>query len=155
MNNNYLALVAASTCLVLTACGTAGEAATNCDWGSARLMPTSAPPIPSEQEGDLAEALLGSWQHTYTITGGGAPEPLNDTTDIRFVFPGGDAIVYCQHITGVVQVGPNENAATFTLDGTEIGLPTSAGYNAAAWSQDVMLWDNNTIPGEQYVLQRR
>lgn len=147
-------LAAASVCLSISACNDE-EAPVACNWDSPRLMPTSVPTIPGGQEGDLAIALTGSWQHTFTITNGGVPDPLNDTTDIRFVFPGDDTLIYCQHITGVVEVGPSDNSTAFTIDGNLIDLPMSAGYTAVAWSDTVMLWDNNTITGEQYVLERR
>ena len=150
-----LLVLTSSASFFLCGCGDGGDAPTSCNWSAARLMPTSAPPIPTGQDGELASAIVGAWQHTYTIRSGGAPSALNDTTDIRFVFPSDDELIYCQHITGIVEVGPNERRVSFTLDGTQIQLPGTAGYNAVAWSEDVMLWDNNTISGEQYVLERR
>ncbi len=48
-----------------------------------------------------------------------------------------------------------ENAANFTLEGTEIVLPAPAnGYAVVAWDADTMVWENHR-DGSHYLLQRR
>ena len=99
---------------------------------------------------------MGRWQHVYTDTDGGGLDPLNDTTDIRFAFPGDGTVTYCQHITGAIEVGPNENVVNYTLDGAVLVFPDPApGYEALAWDDEVMLWKNLGNPAETYVLLKR
>lgn len=132
--------------------GTAnGGAALACSWDAPRLQAPAPDPIPSGQAGDLAEVLPGAWQHTHVITDGGTPDPLTDLTDIRFVISG-ERLLYCQDTEFT---GQDENATSYELQGADIVFPRGAGYTAVAWTADVMVWNNNTIPGEQFVLQRR
>lgn len=128
-----------------------GDDAADCGWDAAPLDAPAPDPLPTGQSGDLAEVLPGAWQHTHIITGGGSPEPLLDATDIRFVFSS-DQLLYCQDTQFT---GRDSNRASYELRGNDIVLPRTAGYTAAAWTADVMIWDNNTIPGEQFLLQRR
>jgi len=128
-----------------------------CAWDDPPLPAEMPPSLPQGQEGPLADALPGAWQHTFIDKGGRGYEALGDTIDIRFVFPDGERFVYCQHITGPgpVKIGPATRAAPLRLEGAQIVLPRAPGYTALAWSKDVMLWRNNRRPSETYLLQRR
>jgi len=146
--------------LLLNACasGAGQEAlkADGCEWDEPRLRAEALPELPREQDGPLADALPGAWQHTFTKTEPGEYEPLRDTTDIRFVFPAADALLYCQSVTaGAVKIGPRENATPVRFEGDRLVLRSGPGYTALAWSPDVMLWRNERNPRETYVLQRR
>src|SRR5699024_3078101 len=108
--------------------------------------------VPSGTDGSLDTVIIGAWQHTHFDTGGGY-EPLGDGTDIRYIFPSTERILYCQDVAGATQQA--ENAADITLDGTEIVLPSPAsGYNVVAWDADTMVWKNHR-DGSLYLLQRR
>ncbi|MEO7348392.1 MAG: hypothetical protein ABIW32_00790, partial [Terrimesophilobacter sp.] len=107
---------------------------------------------PSGREGDLAIALIGSWQHTHTDSGSGF-EALKTTTDIRFVFPSTKRLLYCQDVAGATSQA--ENSVNISLDGAEIVLPSPAsGYGVVAWDANTMVWTNNR-DGSLYLLQRR
>ena len=122
-----------------------------CDWGSARTNSGSTK-APSGQSGELANVLIGSWQHTHTDSGSGY-EALKPTTDIRFVFPSTTRLLYCQDVAGATSQA--ENPANISLDGTELVLPSPAtGYGVVAWDANTMVWKNNR-DGSLYLLQRR
>lgn len=122
-----------------------------CDWDSPRVE-SGAAQAPSGQSGDLATALIGAWQHTHFDSGSGY-EALDSTTDIRYVFPSTDRMLYCQDVAGATSQA--ENAVDFTLDGTEIVLPSPAtGYGVVAWDANTMLWENHR-DGSMYLLTRR
>ncbi len=122
-----------------------------CDWDSARLASDPAD-APSGTRGDLATVLIGAWQHTHIDEGAGF-EALGHTTDIRYVFPSTTRLLYCQDVAGATSQA--ENAVDFTLDGTEIVLPSPAsGYAVTAWDKDTMVWTNHR-DGSLYLLQRR
>jgi hypothetical protein len=127
-----------------------------CDWGEPRLRADTLPELPQTQDGPLADALPGAWQHTFTKTEPGEYEPLRDTTDIRFVFASAESLIYCQSVmAGAVKIGPRENATPVRFEGDRLVLRSGPGYTALAWSSDVMLWRNERNPRETYVLQRR
>lgn len=125
----------------------------SCDWDQARLLPGEPPLRPTGRSGELLESLQGKWQHTYTVSGPGMSNPTGEGVDIRYMFDG-DVMNFCQHITGVVEVGPDSNQAEFTLEGDTINLGVVT-YTAIAWSEDVMVWNNDSMQDEQYILQRR
>lgn len=120
-----------------------------CDWDASKL---SAPAdVPEGQTGDLAEVLVGSWQHTHTDEGSGFEEVV---TDHRYVFPSPDRMLYCQHVPGITEHA--ENAANITLNGTAIELPGGQyAYTVTAWDDDTLVWDNPVGGGYVYLLQRR
>lgn len=123
-----------------------------CDWDSGRLDSGSASDAPSSPGADLETALIGSWQHTHIDSGAGF-EPLETTTDIRYVFPSTTRLLYCQDVQGATTQA--ENAVDMELDGQEIVLPSPAtGYTATAWSADTMVWTNHR-DGSVYLLKRR
>lgn len=122
-----------------------------CDWDSGRRESGSAK-APSGQSGDLAAVLIGSWQHTHIDSGSGY-EPLKPTTDIRFVFPSTDRLLYCQDVAGATSQA--ENAVNISLDGRDLVLPSPAtGYGIVAWDANNMVW-RNYRDGSLYLLQRR
>ncbi|NLA09251.1 MAG: hypothetical protein GX871_03470 [Microbacteriaceae bacterium] len=122
----------------------------DCGWGSPKLF--AAPELPSGTEGALDVVLVGAWQHTHFDTGAGY-EPVGEGTDVRYVFPSTERILYCQDVEGATQQA--QNAAAFTLDGTEIVLPAPAsGYAVVAWDANTMVWQNHR-DGSHYLLQRR
>lgn len=125
------------------------EQAASCEWDSPQL-PAAAAVAPKGTVGDLAIALIGSWQHTHFDSGTGFEEV---SKDIRYVFPSTEQLIYCQHVPGVTDHA--ENAAAYTLEGSTI-LPPSPhpGFEALAWSGDSMLWKNNR-DGSTYLLVRR
>lgn len=157
---NYLIIVLALS--LFAACGDdsddsssdkQAEGPLSCDWDSERLMPGSQPELPGDRQGTLAEALLGKWQHTYTVMEDDSIEPVNDTTDIRFMIAA-DQLAYCQHVTGSREIGPDRNLQDYTLDGDTIDLGGTT-YTAINWNEDVMIWNNDTLGDQQYILQRR
>lgn len=120
-----------------------------CDWESPKLdEPVEAP---DGKNGELAEVLVGSWQHTHTDDGSGFEEVTNDH---RYVFPSPDRMLYCQHVPGATEYA--ENAANIGLNGTTIELPGGDySYTVTAWDQDTIMWDNPVGGGYVYLLQRR
>lgn len=123
--------------------------ADSCEWDIPQVTTAAAAP-PSGTAGDLATAIVGSWQHTHFDTGNGFEAV---SKDIRYVFPAADQLIYCQHVPGVTDHA--EHRAAFALDGTSIVLPSpSKGYEVMAWSADSMLWLNNQ-DGSTYLLARR
>lgn len=126
--------------------------AESCDWGASRLDSGGVGAVPDTSSGDLASALIGSWQHTHIDSGAGF-EALAPTTDIRFVFPSSDRLLYCQDVEGATNQA--ENAVDISLSGNDIVLPSPAsGYTATTWSADTMVWINNR-DGSLYLLKRR
>lgn len=125
----------------------------SCNFDAARLEASAPSPVPEAQNGELAQVIIGAWQHTHTIENGGSPEPLDSDTDIRFVLADEQTFIFCQSITGFQE--PDSNEATYTLDGNDIVVGGTANYTALAWTEDVMVWNNNTGAGGQYILQRR
>lgn len=120
-----------------------------CDWDADRISGPNAPP--GSQDGDLAQTLVGAWQHTHTDEGAGF-EPV--TNDYRYVFPSSDRLLYCQHVPGVTDFA--ENSGDITLHDTTIELPGGVySYTVIAWSDDAMIWDNPAGGGSVYLLQRR
>lgn len=123
----------------------------DCGWASGPIV-GDATGVPSGTEGSLDVVLIGAWQHTHFDTGAGY-ESLGAGTDIRYIFPSTDRILYCQDVEGATQQA--ENAADMTLDGTELVLPSPAsGYNVVAWDADTMVWENHR-DGSHYLLKRR
>ena len=122
-----------------------------CDWDSAPLSGVGAVPAgPGDTE--LASALVGAWQHTAIDSGSGF-EPLGATTDIRYVFPSTQRLLYCQDVKGATSQA--ENAADISLQGADIMLPGNvAGYTVTAWDAGTMVWKNNR-DDSLYLLQRR
>lgn len=123
-----------------------------CDWDSGRLDSGSASGAPSSTGTDLETALIGSWQHTHIDSGGGF-EALETTTDIRYVFPSTNRLLYCQDVQGATTQA--ENAVDMELNSQELVLPSPAtGYTVTAWSADTMVWTNHR-DGSLYLLKRR
>lgn len=125
--------------------------AEDCGWGSGPVA-GDASQVPSGSEGALDVVLVGAWQHTHFDTGGGY-EPLGEGTDIRYVFPSTERLLYCQDVEGATNQA--QNSADITLNGTEIVMPSPAtGYTVVAWSADTMVWENHR-DGSHYLLKRR
>ena len=122
----------------------------DCGWASPKIAPAAT--VPTGTDGPLDVVLVGAWQHTHFDTGAGY-EPVGDGTDVRYIFPSTERILYCQDVKGATSQA--ENAANFTLEGTEIVLPAPAnGYAVVAWDADTMVWENHR-DGSHYLLQRR
>lgn len=120
-----------------------------CDWDSPRISGTVEPP--AGQDGELAEVLVGAWQHTHIDDGDGFEESVND---YRFVFPSSNRLLYCQHVPGATDHA--DNAGDIVLNGTTIELPGGKySYTVTAWDEDTMVWDNPVGGGSVYLLQRR
>lgn len=120
-----------------------------CDWDSPKI--SGAAEATDAQDGDLAEVLVGSWQHTHTDEGSGFEEVTNDH---RFVFPAPDRMLYCQHVPGATE--HQENATDVVLNDTRIEWGGGDyGYTVMAWDADTMVWDNPVGGGYVYLLQRR
>lgn len=123
--------------------------AEDCDWDAPRLSAAAEPP--DGQEGELAEVLVGAWQHTHTDEGSGFEAVTNDH---RYVFPSPDRMLYCQHVPGATDHA--ENAADVALNGTTIELPGGQySYTITAWDAETVVWDNPVGGGYVYLLQRR
>lgn len=154
--NRVLMFVCVAVLPSLMSCAGAeggAEGETACDWGSAALSPGAPPTIPTTQEGDVNAAIQGFWQHTYIIDPSGEVSPM-DFSDNRFVLTDGDTLTYCQHTSDPIEVGPAASRGEYELDGTTIRVDDWEIYNVAAWSEDILVWDNLLLGG-QYVLQRR
>ena len=119
-----------------------------CDWDSPRVSGSGE--VPTGQDGDLAEIIVGSWQHTHIDDGGGFAEATNDH---RYVFPAPNRLLYCQDVPGITDRA--ENAGDITLNGTTIELPGGVySYSVTAWNEDAMVWVTSA-DGSAYLLQRR
>lgn len=118
--------------------------AADCDWDS---PPVAGPvDVPSGQEGELADAVIGAWQ-LVAIDG----EPVEE--DIRYVFPSDSEVLYCQDVPGATPQAVN--AGEYTLDGDVIVMNGGAAtYTALKWGADVMTWNNDRL-GNTYLLARR
>jgi hypothetical protein len=122
-----------------------------CDWDSPRLDPGDASGTPTSGEGDVADAVLGSWQHVAIDSGAGF-EFLDTTRDIRYVLAEG-RFLYCQDVEGATDQA--ENSAPLQIEGSEIVLPSPAtGYVVVAWNEDTMVW-RNLRDDSLYLLRRR
>ena len=122
----------------------------DCGWASPKRV--AAADVPSGTGGDLEVVIVGAWQHTHFDTGAGY-EPVGEGTDVRYVFPSTERILYCQDVEGATSQA--QNAANITLDGTEIVLPAPAsGYAVVAWDANTMVW-LNPRDGSHYLLRRR
>ncbi|PRZ41961.1 hypothetical protein CLV47_10789 [Antricoccus suffuscus] len=120
-----------------------------CDWASPKVSGVAE--VPVGQDGELAEVIVGSWQHTHTDEGNGF---VATTNDHRYVFPSPDRMLYCQHVPGATD--HDENAADIVLNGTTIELPGGKySYTVTAWDEDTLVWDNPVGGGYVYLLQRR
>lgn len=120
-----------------------------CDWDSPRVSgPAKAP---AGQDGELAEVIVGAWQHTHIDDGNGFEETTNDH---RYVFASPDRMLYCQHVPGTTDHA--KNTGDITLNGTTIELPGGKySYTVTAWDEDTLRWDNPVGGGSVYLLQRR
>lgn len=150
----YLTLLCIA--LLLSACGDDDPESADpldCNWQSDRLASDAPPELPMGQAGDLADALVGQWQHTYIISPDDMIDALGDGSDIRFMITR-ERLNFCQHITGAVEVGPSGNESAYELEGDTIDLGATT-YTAVTWNDEVMVWNNDRVEGEQYVLQRR
>lgn len=126
------------------------QQAASCEWDAPKL-PEQTPVAPEGTAGDLATVLVGSWQFTHYDEGNGF-EPMDDT-DIRYVFPSADHLIYCQHVPGATEHAENE--ADITIEGTTIFPPSPhKGFGVLAWSADTMLWQNN-YDDSTFLLVRR
>ena len=122
-----------------------------CDWDSPRLAAEGASDVPSSGEGDVAQAILGSWQHVAINSGAGF-ESLATTRDIRYVLAAG-RFLYCQDVEGATDQA--ENSAPLSIEGSEIVLPSPAsGYEVVAWNENTMVW-RNLRDDSLYLLRRR
>lgn len=122
-----------------------------CGWDAGSLSTSLPGSMPSGQQGDIATAIVGAWQHTHFDSGSGY-EAL-DSEDIRYIFPSSERLLYCQHVPGITEHA--SNATDFTWDGTAIVLPGGApGFTVTDWNDSVMVWTNN-MDGSTYLLQRR
>ena len=125
--------------------------ANSCEWDNPKLTANVPGSLPSGQVGDLATAIIGSWQHTHYDSGEGFK--VLDDEDIRYVFSSDTTLLYCQHIAGVTDHA--ENGADITWDDNSIVLPNgTAAYVVESWDESTMLW-TNTRDGSTYLLQRR
>lgn len=131
------------------AAATEGSQEEDCDWDAPRV---SAPAnAPNGKDGELAEVLVGAWQHTHTDEGSGFEKVANDH---RYVFPTPERMLYCQHVPGATEYA--DNAANVTLNGARIELPGGKyAYTVTAWDEDTLVWDNPVGGGYVYLLQRR
>lgn len=120
-----------------------------CEWDSPRISGAAEPT--EAQAGELAEVLVGAWQHTHTDEGSGFDEVTNDH---RFVFPAPDRMLYCQNVPGATE--NKENATDVVLNDTRIEWGGGEyGYTVLAWDADTMVWENPVGGGYLYLLQRR
>lgn len=127
------------------------EQAEDCGWSDPALDSAALPDIPTGQDGELADVIVGAWQHTHFDTGGGYE--TFDGKDIRYIFPSTERILYCQHVPNITDHA--ENSAPITWDGTRIVLPGSApGYIVSEWNDTTMVWINR-LDDSRYLLQRR
>lgn len=124
----------------------------SCEWDKPRLADGNAE-APGGTDGDLAEALIGSWQHSHTDSGAGY-EAVGSDIDIRYVFPSATRIVYCQDVPGATDKA--ENKAKLILKGPKLVLPGAApGYTVMSWDENTMVWLNERSGSEKYLLKRR
>lgn len=122
-----------------------------CDWESP-AMTSGSTAAPQDQNGELATALIGAWQHTH-INEGSAFEPVGAGTDIRYIFPSSSRLLYCQDVAGATHQA--ENATDLTIEGTTLILGASGvSYGVVAWDANAMVWKNHR-DGSLYLLQRR
>ena len=128
-----------------------GPAEVGCDWDSERLSSSSAGAVPDAEGSDIAQAVLGSWQHTHIDSGGGF-EAVKPTTDIRYVLSS-DTFLYCQDVENATDKA--ERSVGLNMEGTEIILPSPAtGYTVVAWDDNTMVWLNHR-DDSLYLLKRR
>ncbi|MCL1601839.1 MAG: hypothetical protein M3112_09960 [Actinomycetia bacterium] len=128
-----------------------GPAEVGCDWDSERLSSSSAGAVPDAEGSDIAQAVLGSWQHTHIDSGGGF-EAVKPTTDIRYVLSS-DTFLYCQDVESATDKA--ERSVGLSMEGTEIILPSPAtGYTVVAWDDNTMVWLNHR-DDSLYLLKRR
>jgi hypothetical protein len=129
----------------------AAQVESTCDWDSPRLPSTTAAAPQGMVEGELTQAVLGSWQHTHIDSGAGF-EAVGPTVDIRYVLTA-DRFLYCQDVEGATE--NRGSSARLKLDGTQIVLPSPAtGYEVVAVDDTSMVWVNNR-DGSLYLLHRR
>lgn len=115
----------------------------DCAWDAPKASGGAAP---SGRDGDLATALIGSWQ--LVATDG---EPVDQ--DIRYVFHSDSEVLYCQDVPGITDRA--ENPATYQLDGDVITMNDGAAtYTALDWGADTMTWSNELL-GDTFLLVRR
>lgn len=124
--------------------------ALTCDWGEAQLVPGTAPQEPVGQDGPLEDALIGQWQHTFIVLSDGTVEANEEGTDLRYVF-GPEQMAFCQDVQALPE--PSRNVSSYTIEGDTINA--GATFTALTWSEDIMVWNNDTLGDQQYILQRR
>lgn len=123
--------------------------AADCDWGSAPIKGSGK--AVKGQDGDLAEVLVGAWQHTHIDTGSGF-KPLKAGEDIRYIFPSSSQLMYCQDIKGVLE--KQDTTADLKIQGPKLVFPGNPGYKVIAWDDSTMVWVN-LRGNEKYLLARR
>lgn len=148
------------TVAMVGACQGTPEASNNPDCGHDRLaqIPAgdTAPDQPDGQEGAVEDAVIGVWQHTWTVAGDdGTPEPISDgDADLRFAFPDASTFVYCQQ-TNIL--GPDVLVQSSPMSIEDNRLSNAfIGYTALTWSSDVLVMRNELFADrdERFILER-
>ena len=139
----------------LTACGGGGVYA-DCGYGKVdQIFADGAPEVPTDTSGDVAAAVIGLWQHTYTEDGdGNLSEVSDDSTDIRFSIPDANTFRFCQQVD-ILGDEPQINESELTIDGLKLDI-SAAGYTVAGWSDDVLRLHNDYFEDrdEYFLLER-
>ena len=113
----------------------------DCNWGEARLLVADYS-APGEQQGDLAETLVGNWQFThYDLGFGDGWEPWEEAEDRRYVYSPAGELVHC--VTSSAGGSPSALGAIYSVDGDQITLDNGNGWTAVAWTKDVLLLSNH------------
>jgi len=127
------------------------KAGKGCDWDSARL-PSTDVELPTEITGDLPGVIEGSWQHTHTVAPDGTVKATLPTSDLRYVLTA-KKFHFCQRIDGG---SPSENVGFISWEGNVLSVNDGvARYTVLAANADTLVWGNQRIEGEKFVLRRR
>lgn len=112
-----------------------------CNWDEARLLGADYD-LPSDQQGNLAEVLVGHWQFTHYDLGlGGGWEPWVDEEDRRYVYADTGGLIHC--VTSSTGGSPSALGATYSVAGDQITLDNGNGWTAVSWTQDALLLSNH------------
>lgn len=113
----------------------------DCNWDDARLLVADYS-LPSDQQGDLAETLVGHWQFTHYDLGlGGGWEPWADEEDRRYVYGDTGELMHC--VISGTGGSPSALGAKYSVTGDQITLDNGNGATAVAWTKDVLLLSNH------------
>jgi hypothetical protein len=123
--------------------------------GCASSTPVTDAPLPTAEQQELRQTLVGTWEHTY-IVDDGEREPMT-SAEITWTFNKDGTGVYHQIVPTIGMDA--KNPFKWQLEGRNIRLNMEEGsdettYRAEEWEGEQMKWFNYMM-SDYYIVERR